>query len=142
MHVTDYFSVKMPEEGINSISNLGLAHLGDAVYELMVRTWLCELGHGRSSQLHRLTVRHVSAPAQARAAEKLLPYLDDGEKSVYKRGRNTRVNSVPSRATIGEYHAATGLEALFGWLYLHGQTARLNELFDIIISEEGETDAT
>ena len=140
--MTDYFSVEMSEDSINAVSNLGLAHLGDAVYELMVRTWLCKEGHVRSAELHRLTVRHVSAPAQARAAESILPILDDTERGVYKRGRNTRVNSVPSRATIGEYHAATGLEALFGWLYLHGRTERLNELFDIIVREEKTTDAT
>lgn len=133
--MTDYFSIDLPEDSVNAISNLGLAHLGDAVYELMVRSWLCVNGHGKSSELHKLTVRYVSAPAQARAAELLLPHFTEKEQSVYKRGRNTRVNSVPSRATIGEYHAATGLEALFGWLYLHGETGRLNQLFEMIISE-------
>ena len=134
--MTDCFKPQISEENINAISSLGLAHLGDSVYELMVRSWLCLKGHGRSGKLHKLTGGYVSAPAQARAAERILPCLTENEKAVYKRGRNTRVNSVPSRATIGEYHAATGLEALWGWLYLHGDTPRLNELFEIIMSEE------
>lgn len=134
--MTDYFKIILPEDDINAISNLGLAHLGDAVFELMVRTWLCEHGYGKSSNLHRLTVQHVAAPAQAKAVEKIRPFLTDRENSVYKRGRNTRVNSVPNRATIGEYHAATGLETLFGWLYLHGETERLNTLFEIIMKED------
>ena len=134
--MTDYFNITLPEDDINAISNLGLAHLGDAVFELMVRTWLCEHGYAKSSNLHKKTVQRVSAPAQANAVEIIMPVLTDRETAVYKRGRNTRVNSVPNRATIGQYHAATGLETLFGWLYLHGETARLNELFALIMKEE------
>ena len=134
--MTDYFNITLPEDDINAISNLGLAHLGDAVFELMVRTWLCEHGYAKSSNLHKKTVQRVSAPAQAKAVEIIMPVLSDRETAVYKRGRNTRVNSVPNRATIGQYHAATGLETLFGWLYLHGETARLNELFALIMKEE------
>ena len=134
--MTDYFNITLPEDDINAISNLGLAHLGDAVFELMVRTWLCEHGYAKSSNLHKKTVQRVSAPAQAKAVEIIMPVLTDRETAVYKRGRNTRVNSVPNRATIGQYHAATGLETLFGWLYLHGETARLNELFALIMKEE------
>ncbi len=134
--MTDYFKISLPEDDINAISNLGLAHLGDAVFELMVRTWHCERGFAKSSNLHKMTVKRVSAPAQAKAVEIILPVLSDREAAVYKRGRNTRVNSVPNRATIGEYHAATGLETLFGWLYLHGETDRLNELFEMIMKEE------
>ena len=134
--MTDYFNITLPEDDINAISNLGLAHLGDAVFELMVRTWLCEHGYAKSSNLHKKTVQRVSAPAQAKAVEIIMPVLSERETAVYKRGRNTRVNSVPNRATIGQYHAATGLETLFGWLYLHGETARLNELFALIMKEE------
>ena len=134
--MTDYFKITLPEDDINAISNLGLAHLGDAVFELMVRTWLCQHGLAKSSNLHKMTVKHVAAPAQAKAVEIILPHLTDKEAAVYKRGRNTRVNSVPNRATIGEYHAATGFETLFGWLYLHGRTERLNELFAMIMKEE------
>ena len=74
--------------------------------------------------------------AQADFAEKILPVLNEEERGVYRRGRNTRVNSVPKNADRAQYHAATGLEALFGWLYLNGCHERLNELFAIIMEEE------
>lgn len=118
------------------MSMLALAHVGDAVYELLVRTYLCEQGHSSVSALHRLTVSMVNAPAQARAAERLIPVLTEDELTVYRRGRNTRVNSVPHNADIGEYHAATGVEALFGWLYLQGQLERIEELFGLITDKE------
>ena len=116
----------------NSISMLGLAHVGDAVYELLYRSKLCTDGHTAVAEMHRMTVAFVRAEAQAEAAAKLLPVLTTEEASVYKRGRNAKVNSVPHNADIGQYHAATGLEALFGWLYLLGRTERINELFNII----------
>ena len=97
-----------------------------------MRTALCEAGLTAVTDLHRETVRRVNAPAQAKAAERLLPALTDAERAVYKRGRNAKVNSVPQHADVSEYHAATGLETLFGWLYLQGQTQRLCELFAML----------
>ena len=126
----------MQTQDVNKISMLGLAHVGDAVYELLTRTMLCERGHSSVSELHRLTVSMVNAPAQARAAERLIPVLTDDELSVYRRGRNTKVNSVPHNADIGQYHAATGVEALFGWLYLQGRLERIDELFGLITDKE------
>ena len=114
------------------MSMLGLAHIGDAVYELLTRTRLCGLGVTKVSELHRMTVATVNAPAQAEAAQRILPKLTEEEAAIYRRGRNTKVNSVPQKADIAQYHAATGLEALFGWLYLLGRTERINELFNII----------
>ena len=134
--MTDYLNIKMNEGDIRALSNLGLAHIGDCVYELMVRSWIVCHGRSTSQGLHRETVKYVSAPAQATAVEKILPFLDADEAAVYRRGRNTRVNSVPKNADVGQYHAATGLEALFGWLYLCGRHQRLNELFAIIMEEE------
>lgn len=125
----NYFCPEMNLRDINKISMLGLAHIGDGVYELLTRTMLCAQGHTKVTELHKLTVSIVNAPAQAAAMEKLLPILTDDEMTVYKRGRNTKVNSVPHKADIGQYHAATGLEALFGWLYLQGRTERINELY-------------
>lgn len=125
----DTFKPNMSEQEINKISMLGLAHIGDAVYELLTRTALCAEGHTAAAELHRLTTARVNAPAQARAAEKLLPLLDAEESAIYRRGRNTHVNSIPHAANVGQYHAATALEALFGWLYLQGKTERLGELF-------------
>ena len=125
----NYFSPQLSEQDANKISMLGLAHIGDGVYELLVRTMLCTQGHAAVGELHRLTVARVRAPAQAKAMERLLPLLDEGELALYKRGRNAHVHGVPPGASVGEYHAATGLEALFGWLYLQGRLARIEELF-------------
>ena len=126
------FFPEMPVQDVNKISMLGLAHVGDAVYELLYRSKLCTDGHTAVAEMHRMTVAFVRAEAQAEAAAKLLSVLTQEEMSVYKRGRNAKVNSVPHNADIGQYHAATGLEALFGWLYLLGRTDRINELFNII----------
>lgn len=134
--MTDYLNIKLSEGEIRALSNLGLAHIGDCVYELMVRSRIICLGRSTSAGLHRETVKYVSAPAQAEAVAKILPVLTEEERDVYRRGRNTRVNSVPKNADISQYHAATGLEALFGWLYLNARHERLNELFAIIMEEE------
>lgn len=134
--MTDCFGAAMSEEEVAAVSSLGLAHVGDGVYELLVRTWLCRSGRATARGLHKAAVSYVSAPAQATAMRALLPHLSEGELAVYKRGRNTRVNSVPRGATLGQYHAATGLEALFGYLHLRGDRARIHELFTLIIKEE------
>ena len=134
----DYFKPEVNESGIRQLSMLALAHMGDAVFELMTRASLCAEGHGAVQELHRLTTARVNAAAQARAAERLLPLLTEEESAIYRRGRNTHVNSVSHAANLGEYHAATGLEALFGWLYLRGETARLNELFEAMLTAAQE----
>ena len=130
----DYLKPVLDKE-LDTISALGLAHVGDAVFELMVRTWLCTRGISSAKHLHDGTVEIVSAKAQASAAKRLLPKLSTEEIAIYKRGRNAHVNSVPQASTLGEYHAATGIEALFGYLYLKGETQRLGELFKIVIEE-------
>ena len=113
-----------------AFSTLALAHIGDGVYELMMRTALALSGVTAAHDLHRETVHRVNAPAQASAMEHVLAMLDEEELAVYKRGRNAKVNSVPQHANIAEYHAATGLETLFGWLWLLGRAQRLTELFN------------
>ena len=132
----DYFHLNAGPELIQGISSLGLAHLGDGVFELMVRSWLCLHGKATSKGLHRATVRYVAAPAQARAVEKIRPLLEEAEQDVFRRGRNTSPHSVPQNASRADYQAATGLEALFGWLWLQGRTDRLNELFAVMMEEE------
>lgn len=129
------FCPNMSLQDVNKMSMLALAHIGDAVYELLTRTMLCREGHTKVTDLHKLTVSIVNAPAQAAAMEKLMPLLTPDEMAVYKRGRNTKVNSVPQKADISQYHAATGLECLFGWLYLQGYTDRINELY--VVCAEG-----
>lgn len=125
----DYFKPNMSAAELNAFSMLALAHIGDAVFEMMTRAALCKEGHTSVQELHRRTTARVNAPAQAEAAGRVLPFLTEEESAIYRRGRNTHVNSVPHAANVGQYHAATGLEALFGWLYLQGRTERLNELF-------------
>ena len=134
--MTDYFHLNLERDALLSLSSLGLAHLGDGVFEVMVRAWLILRGKARAKDLHRATVRYVAAPAQAAAVERLLPLLTQEEADVYRRGRNTAPHSVPRAASRAQYQAATGLEALFGWLYLQGRTERLNELFEAIMAEE------
>ena len=131
----DWLHPAMTLTEVNKISMLGLAHVGDAVYELLVRTLQCETAPAAVDELHRHTVAMVAAPAQAQAVERLLPLLTDEELAVYKRGRNAKVYSVPHSASVGQYHAATGLEALFGWLYLQGKTERINELYRMAVGE-------
>ena len=128
-------SPEMNGQEVNRISMLGLAHVGDAVYELLTRSFLCLQGHTDVQQLHRLTVARVRAEAQARAAERILPLLTQEEAALYRRGRNTHVNSVPHNAELAEYHAATGLEALFGWLFLQGRTERIEQLYAVIAED-------
>lgn len=134
--MTDYLDLKLSPEQIRPISSLGLAHIGDCVYELMVRSWIISRGRLTGGGLHKETVKYVSAPAQAEAVERIRDLLTEEELAVYRRGRNTRVNSVPKNANLGQYHAATGLEALFGWLYLNDEHPRLNELFAKIMENE------
>ncbi len=127
----DYFHPLMDKTELCSISALGLAHMGDAVFELLVRTLLCQKGLGSSGNLHRATVGYVSAPAQAAFVDAILPHLTEEERAVYRRGRNAHVHGVPKNATPGQYAKATGLEALFGSLYLKGELSRINELFNL-----------
>ena len=134
--MTDYFHLNIERDQLLSLSSLGLAHLGDSVYEVMVRSWLCLHGKAKAKDLHRATVHYVAAPAQAERFGRIEAMLTLEEADVFRRGRNTAPHSIPKAASRGEYQAATGLEALFGWLYLQGRTERLNELFTAMMAEE------
>ena len=131
----NYFQMNIEKRQIDAISNLGLAHIGDGVYELMCRSYLCARGDHTVKNLHRDSVALVKAPAQAKFAEKLLPHLTEEEQSYYRRGKNAHSHAAPKSATPQEYAKATGLETLFGALYLMGQTQRLNELFALAMEE-------
>ena len=131
--MTDYFTTQLPADEIRGISSIGLAHLGDGVYELLVRTWLCAHGKATGKGLHRATIELVCAPKQAELSEKILPLLPEEEHAVFKRGRNAYVHSIPHHASRALYQLATALEGLLGWLYLNGQRARINELFNIMM---------
>lgn len=125
--------MNMDKRSIDAISNLGLAHIGDGVYELMCRSYLCAKGDHTVKNLHRDSVALVKAPTQARFADKLLPHLTQEEQSYYRRGKNAHSHAAPKSATPQEYAKATGLETLFGALYLAGKTDRLNELFALMM---------
>lgn len=133
--MTEYFSIQLSDDEIRAISSIGLAHLGDAVYELLVRTYLCAHGKATGKGLHRATVELVRAPAQAEAAEKILPMLEEEEQAVFRRGRNANVHSIPQNASRAQYQQATALEALIGWLFLRGEKTRIEELFAVMMGE-------
>lgn len=124
-------------EQVNGISNLGLAHIGDGVYELMVRSYLCTKGNQTVKTLHRDSIRMVNAVTQAAMAEALLPLLNEEEQGYFRRGKNSHTHAAPKAATPQQYALATGLETLFGALYLFGRIERLNELFRKGIEENG-----
>ncbi len=132
----DYFHLSAGPDAIRGMSALGLAHLGDAVYELMVRSWLCLHGKATNKGLHRAAIHYVAAPAQARAVGKVMEELTEEEKDVFRRGRNTSPHTIPQHASRADYQAATGLETLFGQLYLEGKTERLNALFTMMMDGE------
>ena len=131
----DYFRLNRSADEIRAVSNLGLAHVGDCVFELMVRSWLCIHGKATNRGVHKATVKFVAAPAQAAAAAKIVPLLSEEEADVFRRGRNSSPHTIPKAASREEYQMATALEALFGYLWLKGENERLNELFEIMMEE-------
>lgn len=130
------FCAPLEQRDLQSLGPLELAHVGDAVYELLVRTELARRGGGRVGDLHRAAVAYVAAPAQAAALKRLQSRLTEDEQKLVHRGRNAHVHGYPAGCTPAQYHAATALEALFGWLWLAGRADRIRELFDIILEED------
>ncbi len=120
----------------NLLSPSVLCFVGDAVYGLLVRRQLAEINRP-SGELHRLSVKLVNASAQAGAFSLIEPELSEKELCIFKRGRNFHTSSTPKSATSSEYHTATGLECLFGYLYLAGENSRAEELFNIIWQNSG-----
>ncbi len=114
------------------LSPLNLAFIGDCIYEILVREMLVTNANRPVNDLHKESVKFVSAKAQTEAFEKIRGILTEEETAIYKRGRNAKVGHSPKSATEGEYHCATGVEALFGYLYLTEQTDRIKELFSKI----------
>lgn len=120
------------------MNGLALAFVGDGVYELMVRTMLTDGVERNVNDLHRECVRLVNAAYQADAMDRLLPMLTEEELIFYKRGRNAKSAHTPKNKTQAQYHKATGFESLFGFLYLKGDTDRLQELFEITVQAESD----
>jgi len=127
---------------LNEMSPLALAFVGDGVYDLFVREYMIAKGNCPVKKLHSRTVELVNCRAQSRFLELLQPHLSEPEADICRRGRNARVGHVPKNADIADYHNATALESLFGYLYLGGQMERLRTLFDLIRNsfEEGNYD--
>lgn len=131
----NYFNIALEKGQVDAISNLGLAHMGDGIFELLVRTHLCCRGDKTVKRLHKDTVELVNAAAQAAFAEKLLTHLTEEEQAYYRRGKNSHTHAAPKAVTPKQYAMATGLETLFGALYLLGRKERLNDLFMILMEE-------
>lgn len=120
------------EVDIHEMSPLALAFVGDAVLELLVRSRLVGTTRMQPNRLHTVATHYVSAHAQSRELEILEPLLTEAEANVLRRGKNASKASVAKHATVQEYRASTGLECLLGWLYLQGNTARVQELFEAL----------
>lgn len=118
---------------IHSLSPLTLAFVGDSVYDLLVRQHLVSLANRPVKELNSMKVTLVNCKSQAESMKKIIDFLSEDELDVYKRGRNVKVNTASKHSSIADYHSATGLEALFGYLYLCGNTDRIKELFLLIL---------
>ncbi|WP_308753162.1 ribonuclease III domain-containing protein [uncultured Anaerotruncus sp.] len=123
--------LKPQEQNPKLLSPLTLAFLGDAVYELCVRQRVVAEGNRPVNGMHREAVKLVNAAAQSDAFERISGALTEEELAVYKRGRNANATSSPRHAALADYRRATGVEALFGYLYLKGEMERIGELFDL-----------
>lgn len=131
----DYLHPVLDDAAIARMSSLALAHVGDAVYEILVRSYLACGGTQTAKNLHSRTVALVRASAQAEAVQRILPLLDEAEQEVFRHGRNAKPKTVPKSSSVAEYAYATALEALFGWLYLKQRYGRINELFGVIAQD-------
>lgn len=114
---------------------LALAYMGDCVYEIKIREFLMKQANMPVNMLHRKAKGYVSAAAQSAFADRILPLLTEDEENIYKRGRNAKPHTTPKNMTLSDYKKATGLEALFGYLYLSGETKRIDEFMEIILKE-------
>ncbi len=131
----NYFQMNFTPTQLISVSTLALAHMGDGVFDVLCRAYLCKKGDQTVLRLHRDTVSLVKASTQAKFADILKPLLTEEEFSYYRRGKNVHTHTAPKSASPQEYAKATGLETLFGALYLLGKTQRINELFGILMEE-------
>lgn len=134
----DYLHPVLDKPALDRLGTLALAHIGDGVYELLTRAHLATLGAQTARGLHHRTVALVCAPAQARAAQVILPMLTEEEATVFRHGRNAKPGTVPRSCSPRDYAHATALEALFGFLYLRGQYDRINTLYGLIAADYTE----
>lgn len=116
----------------SALSPLTLAFVGDTVFDLLVRSELVTQANRPVDVLHKGASKIVCASAQAEGIRKILPVLTEDEEAVFKRGRNAHTGGIPKNQSSADYHYATGLESLFGWLYLNGKIERINELYTLL----------
>jgi len=135
--MNDAFLEQVPKDSkrVNEMQILNLAYIGDAVFELMVRTHIINTNKAATNELHKAAKTYVCASAQAEMYKALEFVLTDDELAVMKRGRNAKSHSKAKNASVVDYRYATGMEALFGYLYLKNETRRLMELFEICINQ-------
>ncbi len=126
----------MEDKNLNTYSTAALAYLGDSVIEICVRQRLVEAGYSSSAKLNKLALDYVRASRQAEAMKRIVEMLSEEENAVFHRGRNIGHTNTPKSATVAEYRAATGMEALFGYLFLAGRQDRIAELFAVAYPEE------
>ncbi|WP_245583560.1 Mini-ribonuclease 3 [Paenibacillus assamensis] len=131
----DWLFPYRPSKDTKQLNPIVLAYIGDAVYEMAVRQYVISQANHRPNHMHRESIKLVSAKAQARNLQKLVPFLSEEEADVVRQGRNTKSN-VPKSANVNEYRQATALEALFGFLYYEKRVERLRELVELMMSEE------
>jgi len=127
--------LKLPEGDIRTYSPLTFAYIGDAIYDLLIRTLVVKKGNCSPNKLHKRTSQLVKAGAQAEMAEVLLPIFTAEESSIYKRGCNAKPHTIAKNATAKEYQKATGLEAVMGYLYLQDNVERIIDLLKIGMTE-------
>lgn len=123
------------EEEIRMLHPLKLAYIGDAIYEIYIRRYLIENYKDKMNIIHKKSTKYVSAKAQADILRKIEEILTDEEKSVIRRGRNTKSNSVPKNTDISEYKYSTGFEALIGYLYLSKKIERIDQIIKKILED-------
>lgn len=130
------------ESELNMLPPLVLAYIGDAVYEMFIRTYIIEKGIYHVNKLHKMSIAFVSAKSQAASTRKMMEMLTEEEQNIIRRGRNAKSSTMPKNASVADYRLATGFEALIGWLYLKKDFERLKELVKIVIqiniADEGE----
>lgn len=128
---------KLSQKDVEMYNPLALAYMGDTVFDLFVRSYLVSKGSRQVNKLHKEAIAFVKAKAQADALAGIKELLTEEEKEIVKRGRNAKSHSVPKNANLIDYRMATGLETLFGYLYLLGRGDRINELMSRILDTKG-----
>ena len=129
-------ALKLETVDPRTYSPLVLAYIGNAVYELLIRTKVINHGSMQVNKMHKKSASLVKAETQANIIKAIQDDLTEEELAVFRRGRNAQVHSIPSHASRAQYSTATALEALFGWLYLSGQRQRASDLFETMMEDE------